>query len=1167
VIGSAAADYLLRLPAWMRLALLGCGLFGLIAAIRAWVWHAWKFRPSLTEIALRIERTPEGRSAGLGGVLASGLELAQAEPAEEPAARWMSNQVIAEAARRATGFRASSVLRHDPIHRSWLMALLAASAAVGAASAAGNELTRIALARILTPWSGAAWPKRTAIADTTNLKVHPLGTALPLRAVVARTDRSGGQTRVEAKFRLVSDGSPGTVQRALLTGQGRAMAVPGLGPARQGELYERLIEPASLVAPGSIGELEYWFESEDDRTEPSRIRLVYPPAVLASTATITPPAYVGGADHAAGFVSGAADLGPGNDRRAIVAPVLAGSRVTLEVTLSKSVPAPKGHAALAAAFPGAEFGDDFSASFAGISWRLDWTITRPSRVPVVPVDEFGLRGVDEAAYTFEVAEDRAPAAAITEPAQDEAVLATAVVDVTAEGRDDVAVASVTVEGRAARRAAGSLGAAPEPAGEPHVISRAEPDPGSPPTRLTVSARVSPADYSLNPGDELWLNAVATDAFELNGSRHEPTRSTPRKLRIIRPEELVEQVRTELARLRDAAIRLDAEQEDLSRSLTRNTGVTEDERRRQAGLSQRLAQQSAAVARLAERTERNRLNDPSIAGLLDDTHALLDSAQASSEQAAASQERAAQDSREPEGSRTPLTPDETAKIKEAQDRVRENLGQLIEMLDRGQDSWVVRRELQRLLEQQRALQAQTRLTGQRTTGRDAADLAPTERASLDRIAEQQLDLSRQAQQALDQLEERARQLKSVDAAQASAMQEAARRGREQRVPEAMQQASQSAARNQTGSAEQQQQSAVDAMERMLSDLDNAERNRDESLRRLLSSLIESLDGLIRQQQDQLAALTAARDKGDYAGLDAGMLRLNQNTLGVLGEAKTAFRETARVARLIEAAADAQADAVVRLRAVPVAPDSAQAAEQESLRVLQHARAEAQKLEQEARQRDQSRKRQELRKVYREALELQVALRDETAPLLIDNLDRRDRMKLRGLGERQEAVRDMLAQLRQRTAELADAVTFTLAHDQLDSATTGAAKKMRAGQPSRSIAREQGSAVRILQSLVEALSETADQGDEFRDAESGQGGGPSGGQEPPLIPDLAEVRLLRGLQVQAGELTRALDGSTDASVAAELQALADLQRQLAERGSDLIKKMQRPGTPPAPPGNNP
>ncbi len=1172
IVLGASLDFVLRMPAWLRGALLTAGVGAALVAVLRWVLPAWRFRPDLTELALRVERLPEAREAGLSGVLASGLELAHA-PAEGQTTRWMSGRVVGEASRRFQAIAGAALLRRDR-NIATLLILGAAVIAIALTTwTAGPKLTRIGVARVLAPWSGAEWPKRTEVADATALDVHPLGTALPLRAALLKSQAGVDGSRVAARYRLLEDGRPGPLQRVFLQPQHRKIEVMSTGGGASGELFEQLIGPGALVSAdparadtGSLA-LEYWFETSDDQTDPRAVRLVEPPAVVGATAEISPPAYADSGDTRR-FVRGTHDLGPGDDQRAIVGPVLAGSRARLTIRFNKSIPGPESVddrlVWLAGVAPGAAFGPDLEVAASESEWSLSWTLRTSTRIPVIPRDEFGLAGRDDTAFAFDVIEDRPPTAAVTLPAQDEAVLATALIDSEGEGRDDVGIESVRLEAQTARRPGGSLGASPEPVGEPSVVSTTKPETGDA-TQVQAVGRISLSAFALKPGDELWITALAADGYELDGERHEPVRSAPRKLRIVTEEELIEQVRTDLAGIREAAIRLDQDQAELIEA-TRRGFVSDDERRRQGGLAPRLEQQTDLAQRLLERAERNALDDAALRGLLQDVRELLDAAQRGAEQAGSRLDEAAQNSPSPE--HTELTPEQAANVQRAQNEARDNLGKLIEMLDRGEDSWATRRELQRLLERQRDLEARTAAAGQRTVGQDPENLSPQDQQELARISEEQARLAEQARAALDNLSQRAKQMREIDAAQSAAMNRAAQRGQQQQVPERMERAAEETGRNQTGSAREQQQEAMQAMEEMLDDLENADRNRDESLRRLLSSLIESLDGLIAQQELELAALGAARlGNRPMDGLDQGMIRLNQNTLGVLGEAKAAFREMAKVSALITQASEAQASAIGALREVPVDDEGAETDEQASLRDLRLARQEAQRIQDEASKRDQDRKRQELRRVYRDALEQQVVLRDETAPLLGRQPDRRERLKLRGLGERQDTLRQTLDDLRRRTAELEDAALFAFAHDQLNLVMGSAAKALRSGQPSAGIKRDQDSAVRILRSLVEALAETPNQNDEFRDSETGGGGGGGEGGPPPLIPELAELRLLRGMQQQAAELTRALDESPDTATPSDFDALTRLQEDLAEEGQSLIERLQRPDEPaPAPPGGD-
>src|SRR5690606_9209586 len=184
-----------------------------------------------------------------------------------------------------------------------------------------------------------------------------------------------------------------------------------------------------------------------------------------------------------------------------------------------------------------------------------------------------------------------------------------------------------------------------------------------------------------------------------------------------------------------------------------------------------------------------------------------------------------------------------------------------------------------------------------------------------------------------------------------------------------------------------------------------------------SLIESIDGLIRQQEGEIGRLGAAQ--GAFAGLAESMIRVHQNTLGVADEAAAALPEVRSVADLIGRAADAQAEAVVALRASPVEGDRALERENTALERLRRAKEEAERLDREAQQREQDRAREELRRVYQAALEMQVAARAAAAPYAErDRLDRRARAELRGVADQQRAVAAELERIRTQTRGLTE-----------------------------------------------------------------------------------------------------------------------------------------------------
>lgn len=1152
-------DYALRTPWGFRAGVLVALVAGLGLAFRRFVLPAARFNPPLHEIALRVERSDAGRKAGLDGILASGLEFS-----ERPGATPLERALAADVARKGEGLWTRSLVGAVLTPRQALMAgagLLAAVAIAVGPAFVRPDLVSIAASRVLAPWAGAAWPTRTEIVDATRTTIHPAGEVLAIRGVLTRSHRKPGQTRVVANYRVLREGQDaGEVQTVVLTSQKRLESVDQeSGEPVEGELFERLLEPGSLGLGGTRDEeitLEYWLETEDSATARASVLVVTPPALVKATARVEPPAYArealaaieperAGATHQlAPVVSGTSPMPT----------PLVGSRVTVAIEHSKDVmiegEGAAREAALARALGVERVPDGMEATLEPRRWTLSWMLSGPTTFRVRAADRHGLSSPDEAVMTIDAVSDAPPTAAVTEPAADEAVLATAVVPVTGEGRDDIEVASARVEMTIARAPGASTGAGAEPAGAATDLA-APVTPDAPARAVASSATLDLAKLELQPGNEVWLVAAAKDRFSLEGATHEEARSTPRRLRIISEPELLEELRAELQSVRQAAMRLDAEQAELLRAVGTEP-PPRDLAERQAALGERIATQRQTLERLAGRSARNNLQDNALDGLLSDARSMVADAAGASQRAAQSIQNA---SRQGEDETPSLSDEERQEIAEAQEQVRDELGQLVQLLDNGQDAWVARRSVERLLAEQRRLLQQTSDLAGRTTGRSVGELTPDERSELDRIAERQSEAARQAADALDELSERSRELRDMDAAQAQAMAVASQRGRNSNVASTLEEAAQQVSQNQTNAATERQREAIETLEEMLEDLDSAEQRRDEALRRQLSSIIESLDGLIEQQDVQISLLTRAIGGASPAGLDQGMLRLNQNTLGVLDQITSAGREMERVGNLTLAAATAQSEAIVALRE-PVDLERAGTTERLSASRLREAKAEAERLEKEAAERDNSRKRRELRQAYREALERQTDLLGRATPLMGRELDRRDRAAVRQAGEQQEALRVTLEELRTKTEELADAQVFSFAHDRIDASMSAAAGSMREAKVDRAVVRNQEGAARLLQSLLAALQDPKNERD-FRDQESGGGSGGGqgqGGQQ--LIPDLAKLRLLREMQQYVLEATRVASDDPGSTTPEDVAALGDLQRALSEQGRELMEQMAQP-----------
>jgi hypothetical protein len=1203
IVVGGLADYFLRAPSLLRTMGLLLAAGTLIVCVVRFLIPALGFRPSLTEIALRVERSGAGEHAGVRGLLASALELGR-HP-ERLSAPTLAAPVVAQAADKLATIRARQVFSPRPTIRA-VGACAAMSLAFFAMTITWPTHTSIGLARMLLPWSNAQWPKRTRIADAMEVRVHPIGAALEFRAALVKSDRELDRTNVGVYYRLVADGSAGPVRKALLSVQQQDVdATLPDGSPTTGKLFERLIEPTGLgVVRTEISqarvELEYWFESDDDATPARRILLIDPPSVVRATAQITPPGYaasiLGASPGAAGAGTQTIDLGSGSDDRSAPAPILAGSLVSVRIEFNKPLTVPAlmdpSQSAEAARwlqsalgpeapglFKGSAGGPTSNATLTadGRSWTLSWRHWDSLRLIVKPTDEHRITSGEDAAFRFDALKDNPPTATVTTPAEDKSVLATAIVEIAGEARDDVALAWVSLERQASRRNASSEGGTPEPVAERVEVARTvaadlpvdptapTPPPQTPDASIAVKRLVSThtldlsAIDGLKPGDEVWITALAADAFNLEGQRHEPVRSTVRKLRILSREQLVEQVWSELSTVRRTAIKIDQDQKDIAEQKP-SAGPAGEEasaraERAQAGLTERLSRQNQAMQRLGQRVKENGLTDQSVRDVLRNASESLDRAgQHSAESSKNLGEAERKQSRE--GASEKAGEAELDKAAEEQQRVRDELTTLIDMLDRGEDAFASKRAVERMLEQQKALRERTAETGRQTAGKPADQLSGQQQDDLGKIAQEQKALADQLRDQVRKMQDRQSKVREKDASAAEAMAQAAAQSTRDQTPERMDQASKQAESNQTSGAQQQQTRAIESLEQMLDTMAKAQSNKDETLKRALASLIDSLKSLIVVQKASIGALGEAFPKGatEIAKLERPMILHHQNTLGVLEQgASSGIREIAPISEKIAAAGEAMATTIPDLREARAEP--AQANEGVALQRLEEALELAQKINENAEQQANDRKRAELRAKYEQAAKTQAELRDSAQGLVGAEENRRTRSQARLIADDQTALNATVDTIRTESRELANANVFVYAHGRLDTLMGAAAAALNAGAADAAAVRNQTSAARLLKSLADALDDRQKADDPFRKNE--QGGGSGGGSgDNPVVPSAAEVVLLRLMQIEALDMARGA-ASAPQPDAALVGDAGRLQRDIAEQGRALIKKLEERG----------
>jgi hypothetical protein len=1139
VLGLVALDYLLRLPGTARLVLLLAGLGALGYAVWTYLRPAVRFRPGLTQLALRAE----GAFPAVEGRLASSVEFA-VEGLDKNNS--LAARSIKETERRLSGEALTRVISGEKTWRA-TGAMVGVLAVVATVSILDRAAAQTGLVRLFAPYGATTWPARTGVESLMHEVlgdrwVHPRGQSLLLKAQVTK----GQPHHVGARYRLRIDDRYGPWQRIVLTHQGEG-------------IHERLVDTTAET-------IDLYFETEDARTQREEILLAPPPAVHRAALAVTPPSYA-----ASWFPAAEADLGTGLDERALTdTPALVGSDVTLSLELNKPIPAPADVEWIRRTL-GWDDGDPPACTVDQRDprrWTLRWRLAQTRTLNLRLVDEYGLENTEPIAYRIEAVEDRLPGVTIMEPEADEPALATAVVPLKAEARDDVAVAVTGLEA--------SLGHEdPELPSAPPLWETSE---WAHSATAELTGELDLASLDLVEGDVVLVHGTAEDVFELDGLRHPRVRSPARRLRIISELDMARRFRRELGAVRQNAIRIETRQAELEDDVI-DSGPQPGIERAQAQIGERVATQRRAIDRIVQRMQMNRLDDEQLATLVQQSGELLDFAGRAANRAveAIEQRQAEMQTQDPgrsteggEGERSspveteanavaPEGPngdfddleirdpaEEDRAIVEAQEEVRQELTDLIMLLDRDEDTWVAMRRLEELLDAQTELEAEAAAVGRRTLGRSWEELTPGEQSELDRMARRQSDLADQGRQLIDDLRRRADELEDVDPLGASSMRGAADSGERRELSRDMEKASERVAQNQLRTARTAQQAARRTLQQMLQNMRETSRANAQELLRRLASLIESIERLITVQENELAALERAIDGGDFTGRDRAMIRLNQNTQNVAEEARTAGQESRRIARVLDRAADAQGAAVVALRAFPVKDEDSLAAENRSLELLREARDLAEELEQAVEQRELMRRRSELIAAYRAFAERQIQ----------GQLDRRQLIEARGLGRSQDEIRQGLDELAASTREIHESSVFTQVHDMMDDWSSWVTDNLISGEVSVAVTDRQQRIADSIGRLIEALEGLVSEPGEFAGGSQGGASGSGGQGRPPLLPPIAEMMLLRGMQEQVYNQTRDLDGRGDLQPderQTRLEELGEDQQRLLELGEEMAEAL--------------
>ena len=1106
-VGLGVIDFLLRLPGWLRL---GIGLTVVVAAL-AWVImrlpRAIRFYPSLAQLALRLERLyPK-----LRGRFASAVEfVANAERYQHPSrTAVLAEAAIRDAVLRLDGVRLLRLLNPRRTIRV-LCDMLAAGLVLAALVAMAPGKAQIAATRWLAPLGAAQWPKRTQVVNYVQEKVWPTDGPVRLTAAVPRGYYD--QMRVWARYRLLDvSGTAGSWQSMLMNEQSRELGV-----------FERLVElsPAFIRAIETGGAdtqaaIQFQFSAGDDTTDRAIVPLVARPAVRRVTAWLTPPEY------AAGLI---------NEHRLElheqVTPIAAvsaliGSSVYLEVRMNKALERVTAEHTLPGFSEAMDFrhnhGDQFAASL---------TLGRTVQTQIHLVDRFGLTSLSERQYRIEAIEDQLPVVSIVQPSADESVLPTALLTVEALAQDDVGLEKLWIEADVPNLSNSRSEQTASPVILAHHQQRQ--------VTLSVGAKLDLQPFELHSGQVVVLSATAQDVFNLAGARHDPVRSVPRRLRIIDEITFIGQIRSELAVVRQHAIRLERIQQQIMK-VNPDRAVPQ-----QAQLSRRLDNQRTMLDRMQRRAKMNRLNDPEIEELMDRARGEIEQSAKGSESAALGLQR-----------------QKPGQVRAAQQDVAEHLRNLIQLLDQRRDVVTLQLALRQLQTQQESIAQDTRQLLPLAVGQDRSSLPKELDRQIEQLAERQEALGGQAEQMIRQMQATSEALlhqgeQVRDQAAAEALEQAAAIAQRQGLTVKMRQASSATGQNQLSQAGQRQSEAMDTLRQMLSQIQRQDRLVAAILRRRLQELAEALEKLVQRQRDQIAVRKVTQD---IMTLEPGQSAVRRSTMVAQEQAATGLATTQPVAAVIGDAVAAQAKAIVAMRERESA--AAGVGQAAAVNSLTDALKTLKKLAREAKEEAAAQDRDALREAYEQLAKQQQQVQEPTDALVgMGVLTRKERSELVVLAEEQQQVRDGASKL---GVQVEQTFIFRRLHDRIDESAGEVVSGLLLAEADQWLIAKQGQIVQLLQAMAGALDEKA-QGGTFLegDLNGGGGGGGGGGGQEGAVPPLAEVRLLKGIQLQINKTTRTLGELPaelmGANMKKRLTELAGQQREITELGQQLFNQLR-------------
>lgn len=1099
-------DWLFRLPPTLRL--FGGVLFvaGFVGAVFHWVVRPLRAKLGINELAAELER----RFGTLQDRLSSTVNFLE-QPEVGGGSATMMRQVIADTERILREFPLGAALSIRPLAIRGIL-LVAGLVGLGVIALVAPQWMRTGVSRYVHPLGALEWPRSVAVVPLTEGQTVALGESATVRM------------RIE---RGLHDALRGVVHLREPNGRTQVLA---LQRDDDGAFY--------TTVDAITQDLEYWFEAGDDSTEdrPSRIRVVRRPEVVEALATIEPPPYAGAIAHRQ------ADLTDG----AVSAPM--GGFVAITLRTSKSIPPdPTGEVV------GLRMEDGELIPLAvdpqdwrRLSCRLEVTRDLTFRTELRDDDGFANRGATS--YTIRATPDAAPIVTALEPMALTELTPTGSVRLIARVEDDFGISALElrIEGPGE--------------GKTSTVSLSEQlravreDNG---VEALVSYLWSVGPLALSAGDLLVYEIVAKDNHASVDGHGQLGRSAPLRVKIVGEGEFEVRLREDLAsveaRLRQAAIE-EASLRDRTMGLVHDDGeatvLSANERDTVASLAggqSRIAHQlrelGGRLDELKGRMERNHAGDAESALRLAASGDTLRRIAAGPVG-----EAVALLSRVHEQSNSAAQQADLKSAGRAQEEAYDQLNALLRDMAQWSSFQSLVSRTRDLLDRQNTLRTDTAEVGKSLLGKPVESLTPAEASMLKRTERQQERLAGDVEQHLARIEQLATGTREQDPSGAEAMESALRAARAQDMTKRLRSAVDAIQTNRTAAAAIDQKAAAEAMRKMIAALRERDDRELAQLRKQLERAEEQVAALIEEQKSLKSATAEAGliggDETMFGSLEGEQRALARNAKS-LGEELEEVPKAVSAGRLVRKSAGPMNKAEGELR--EGRSDPATLAQDEALKLLGEALDDLVAL---AQQNDEEAMRRTLAHIHDDLQAMLAAQQGinsgistlHAAVTQFGRVGRSETREASKLSREQGEVREMVTAL---LPELERVVVYDWALKRVARWMEESRQRLDAREIDETLTTTTARIARELEKLIAAVVETQSlpMSMEFAEAEREGGSGEGKTISGVAVPTVAELLVLKAMQVDINERTRVLGIQFDADAATEAQL-----RQLTVIGED-------------------